>query len=421
MTDGAARLPATYRSVMAVAEFRRMWLAHAQSRAGDQLGRVALAVLVYGETRSALWTGVTYALTYLPPLIGAPLLGGLADRYPRRTVLVFTDLWRMFLFAVMALPHVPLPLMAVLLVLALGVQPLYSASRNGIIPAVLSGDRYVVGFSLIELTDSIAQVAGFACGGLLVAAIGPHPALAADAVTFALSALLIRFGLRPFRPAGSGTPAPIAVSTAAAKAGKDSRLRSLALLIWCYGWYLAPEGVAAPYAHQLGLGAPAVGLLMAADPIGAGLGALAIGRWVRPAALPRLITPLAVASGLPLVLSALYPSLPLAVGLWTVVGVLTTYTMVAHTTFVRLVPDERRGRTVALLSAGLQSAQGLGVAAAGGVADVLRPSFTVAVFGAVGICCTAVAGLAWNRARRCSQPGGSARTSMEDNAGGVAI
>ena len=53
----------------------------AVSVAGDQLARVALTVLVYGRTGSAAWAAATYALTFLPALLGGVLLGGLADRY----------------------------------------------------------------------------------------------------------------------------------------------------------------------------------------------------------------------------------------------------------------------------------------------------------------------------------------------------
>ena len=40
--------------------------------------------LVYGRTHSAFLTALAYALTYLPPIAGGPLLSGLADLFPRR-------------------------------------------------------------------------------------------------------------------------------------------------------------------------------------------------------------------------------------------------------------------------------------------------------------------------------------------------
>jgi MFS family permease len=397
-TDRAA----TFRSVLALGEFRTLWLAHAQSRVGDQLGRVALAVLVYGRTGSALLTAATYALTLLPPLIGAPLLSGLADRYSRRSVMVLTDVVRATVFLAMSVPGLPLPVLAVLLVLALTVQPLYGAARNAILPAVLTGNRYVTGFSIIGMTDSVSQLVGFGCGGVLVGLIGPYPSLAVDAVTFVLSAVLVRTGLGSHRPTGTRDRADArhAAGGRAASGWRDARLWSLALLIWSYGWYVAPEGVAAPCARQFGAGASGVGLLMAADPVGAGIGAFVLARWVRPSARPRLIGPLAVAAGVPLALSGLRPSLPVALALWTVTGAAAMYTMLAHTTFVELVPDERRGRTVGLLGAGLQAAQGLGIIAVGAVAEVVAPSSAVAAFGVIGTGGTAVAAIAWNRARR---------------------
>jgi MFS family permease len=64
-----------------VAEFRGLWTAQVLSLLGDQLARVALTVLVFDRTESALLTGLVYAVTYLPWLLGGPLLSGLADRY----------------------------------------------------------------------------------------------------------------------------------------------------------------------------------------------------------------------------------------------------------------------------------------------------------------------------------------------------
>src|SRR5918992_385903 len=64
---------ATYREVFAIGEFRTLWLAQALSYIGDQLAQVALAILVYHRTGSPLLTAVTYALTYLPPIVGGPV------------------------------------------------------------------------------------------------------------------------------------------------------------------------------------------------------------------------------------------------------------------------------------------------------------------------------------------------------------
>lgn len=92
---------ATYRDVFAIGEFRALWLAQALSFIGDQLAQVALAVLVYDTTGSALLTAVVYALTYLPPIVGGPVLSVLADLLPRRRVMIACDLVRALLVALM--------------------------------------------------------------------------------------------------------------------------------------------------------------------------------------------------------------------------------------------------------------------------------------------------------------------------------
>ena len=74
----------TFRDVFAVAEFRALWLAQLLSVIGDQLARVALTVLVYDRTRSALLAAVTFVASIVPTFVGGVTLAWLADRYPRR-------------------------------------------------------------------------------------------------------------------------------------------------------------------------------------------------------------------------------------------------------------------------------------------------------------------------------------------------
>ena len=82
------------RDVFASREFRGLWSAQALSCTGDQVAQVAIAVLVYGKTGSAFLTTLAYALTYIPPIVGGPLLSGLADLFPRHRVMITVDLIR---------------------------------------------------------------------------------------------------------------------------------------------------------------------------------------------------------------------------------------------------------------------------------------------------------------------------------------
>ena len=409
MVDGGRATPATFREVFAIGEFRALWSAELLSITGDQLARVALSVLVYERTGSAGLTALTYALTYLPDLIGGPLLSGLADRYPRRRVMVVTDLARVVLVAGMAIPGIPIALVATLLVLARLCNSPFAAAQAATLPAVLDGDRYVIGQTVRQITNQTAQLVGFATGGALVALLGPSQALAVDAATFAVSAALIGLGVRP-RPApvtdADGPSSMVAQLAAGARIiWHDRRLRSLVGMAWLAGFVIVPEGLAAPYAAEIGAGTYAIGLLLAAHPAGIVIGAFAFGRLVSPERRQELIGPLAVLAVLPLIGYALEPGLVAAIGLLLVSGACAAYQVTASATFMRIVPDSGRGQAFGLAGSGLIAVQGLGLALGGVLVTLFGSvSTTVAVVGVAGTVCAIPAAFAWHRARSAQRP-----------------
>jgi predicted MFS family arabinose efflux permease len=382
--DGPERT--RFRDVIGVGEFRALWIAQAQSQLGDQLARLALALLVFDRTSSAVLTALVYSLTFLPPLFTSPLLSGLADRFSRRTIIVVVDLVRGCLVAVMVIPALPLAVVMVALTTMVCLQPLFAGARNAALPEILAGDRYQVGMGIVAMTDYVTQIIGFAGGGLVMGLLGgPRVALGIDALSFLASACLIGWGLGPHRPTQDAGARGRAFALAGIRllAG-DRRLAGLAGLIWLFGFFIAPEALAAPYAHELHSGSTAVGLLMAADPVGAFAGTMLITRLIPAEPRQRLMVPLALASGIPLVLSAVSPSLPRSLLLWTLNGVCTTYLVLAQANFTVTVPNAVRARAIGVASAGLQTAQGLGVLLAGAIAEVSWPSLAVAVCGAAG-------------------------------------
>jgi hypothetical protein len=181
---------------------------------------------------------------------------------------------------------------------------------------------------------------------------------------------------KPLRGHG-GCPPAVGSPPGSGLSPGDRRIAGLVGLLWLYGCYLAPTALAAPYAHQVGAGTAVVGVLMAADLPGAFLGGLLVARF--PAATrSRLLVPLAVTTGLPLVATALVPPIPLAILLWAVSGALSSYMLLAQVAVTEAVPDSLRARTIGVASAGLQTAQGLGVLLAGAIAEVVPPSASIA-------------------------------------------
>ncbi len=401
-TDGIPPTRVGFAQIIRHREFRVLWLAGAQSQAGDQLARVALSILVFAQTGSGLATAATYALTYLPALLGGIAFAHLADRYPRRALLVAIDVARAVLLLVMAIPGLPLVVLAAVLTVVVAIGAPYKAAEPAVIAdlfdAVGSRAQYTVAIGLRTATLQTTQLLGFAAGGLLVAQIGARAALAVDALTFAVSAVLLLVGLR-HRPAVAATsPGGLAsIRAGIALIGADSYLPRLLGLSWLAGLWIVPEGLAAPYAAEHGGGPAAVGVLLAANPLGMLVGALVLVRWVPIPTQQRLLAPLAVASGVPLAVCAVDPGLAAAAVLWAGCGLLSSYQLVAFAEFVRVVPSTSRGQAIGLANAGLLAAQGVGLLAGGLLAALWGPATAIAACGSVGTVTALLIGTARGR------------------------
>ncbi|MFA1537964.1 MFS transporter [Actinomadura monticuli] len=394
---------ATYREVFAIGEFRALWSAQALSYVGDQLAQVALAVLVYDHTRSTLLTALVYALTYLPPILGGPVLSGLADLFPRRTVMIVCDVLRAVLVAVMAVVAMPVGALSVLVFLVVLLGTPFSAARAAVMPDVLEGDRYVAGSAIANITHQITQVLGFLVGGAVVAIVGTYEALALDALTFGASAVILVGGLRrraaPRRRERESLGLLRGTRDGARLVFGDPVLRSLVLFAWLCAFYVIPEGLAVPYAATFGGGAVTAGLLLAAMPTGMVVGSLLFSRFVRPANRLHAMGWMSMLACLPLVGAGVHPPLWSVVALWALSGVGSAYQLVANTAFVAAVPASGRGQAFGLAQSGILAGQGVGILVGGAAAQVLGPETVVAFAGVLGLSVAAMLTLGWNRVR----------------------
>jgi predicted MFS family arabinose efflux permease len=370
-----------------VRTFAVLYLAETQSIIGDQLARVALSILVFTRTGSISATAATYAATFLPAIAGGALLSELSDRLPRRTVMIACDALRALFFAGMALPATPLWAMFVLVVLAVLLGPLFVSAEVSLLAAVLSETEYRAATGLRLITSQIAQVAGFAVGGVVVAVLHARWALAADALSFALSAGLIAVAMPRTRSAMEAARTPtVRVSFLAATKVLfgTRRIGALVALCWLAGFFIAPEGLAVPYAEQLHVHTAEVGILFAAIPFGSVVGAWFVVRLSADVRRRNVAVVMAVLTGIPLLVCALEPGLFWTVVLWVLSGLFAAYQVEIIPTVVQQLPDALRGRTIGVLGAGLTSVQGIGVVVFGAVGDAIGAAGSVALAGGVG-------------------------------------
>jgi len=339
------------RAVFARTSYRRLWIARTASQCGDVFASVALILLVFDLTGSALGVSAVILAEILPVLLFAPLAGTLVDRLPRVRVMVIADLLR----AVLA---VTLPFLAgnvaAVYVIAFGLSVgavLFNPAANSTLPALVNDDELIAANSGIWTAAVLAQIALAPAAGLLYSALGAGPAFAVNAASFLISASVLTRLRIPGPPAATARRGWFAEAIAGARLVTGDRLlRSLAA-----GQLLAALSAGATSAllvilarEHLQLEPSGYGLLLAAIGVGAVLGPLLLTRLVtdprRPAFVfgPYLLRGivdlvLATATALPIALVALA-----GYGLGTSTGAVTFNSLLqSHT------PDAAHGRVFA--------------------------------------------------------------------------
>ncbi|WP_203788118.1 MFS transporter [Paractinoplanes rishiriensis] len=370
--------PVTFRTVLAIREYRAIYASVLVSWLGDYLAKAAVTVLVYQRSESVLMSAAAFAVSFLPWIIGGTLLSALAERYPYRRVLIFADLARMVPLALLLLPQVPIPIMLVLVFLiSLGTPPT-QAARSALLPQVVGRDKLPTAVILNQTTGQAAQVFGYLVGAALAAGIGPRVALTVDLITFAISAALIAVGVQ-HRPAASARAHRSHLLDESAQGFRlvfgRRTLRSIASMIFVLtAFSIVPEGLAAAWAAQ-GNPDPVTrgldqGLIMAAGPIGYVIGGLVIGRLIAPSRRDKLVRPLALLSVMPLIPALLAPP-PVVVSLLVLCAGLAQGGLVPtlNAKFVLILPHGYRARAYGVMQTGTQLSQFSGVIVTGLLAD----------------------------------------------------
>ncbi len=399
-----AERPATFRDVFAVSEYRALYIELLVSWIGDYLARAAVTVLVYQRTGSVLLSAVTFAMSYLPGLLGGPLLSALAERYPYRRVMVVCGLARTALILLIVVPGMPVAaLLVVLFLVTLGSIPA-QAARSAMLPVLLSRGQLAVAMAANTTTTQAAQVVGYLTGATLAAAVHPRLAIGLNALAFGVGAVVILVGVR-HRPAAFTDADRTHLLR---ETGQGFRLvfgnrvlRSIALLVFSMSAFaIVPEGLAAAWAAQENTGAVDrgvdQGVIMAAGPVGFVIGGLVFGRLVGPLTRHRLVRPLAVLAPLVLVPALAAPPVP-------VVALLTMASGVAmggllptlNTQFVLALPHGYRARAFGVMQQGLQVSQGGAVLLTGTLAERSSVPMVVGVWSSVGAGLMLVLALRW--------------------------
>lgn len=220
--SGSTRTPSIFRN----RNFILLWCAYTASALGDHLSEMAILHMQDATHRddSTRISAIMLFSFMLPYFVLGPVMGWLADRLPRKWIMITADLIRaVFMFSLVGLfallfnsyagaewsvrltatgkfPALNPWLYAMPLLITGVFAAMFSPSRAAMLPSLIRQDQIVRGNGLMNAMGPIASIASFLIGAKIVEAYqqaGPKVSFIADGATFLVSAVLLGFIVSP--------------------------------------------------------------------------------------------------------------------------------------------------------------------------------------------------------------------------------
>ena len=388
-----SKVPSMFRA-LANRNYQYFFAGQLVSLIGTWMQTIAEAWLVYKLTNSTVLLGLISFSGQIPVFFLAPIGGAIADRYDRRKVLICTQSAAMILtgtFAVLVLTDAMQISFLFVLAIALGLVNSFDIpTRQSFIVDLVKREDLTNAIALNSSMFNGARIVGPAVGGLLVASVGAGWCFAINSLSYIAvisGLLLISVQAKPKLVETNGSAVSRIVEGFSFVA-KTSPIRSLLLLLGTVSLMGTPYSVLMPiFSDQiLHGGAEGLGMLMGAAGVGALAGALTmaarkglkgIGRWIA----------LATAGfGTSIILFSFSRSFWLSAALLVPAGFAMMIQMSSSNTLIQsMVPDNLRGRVMAVYSMMFMGMAPLGSVLAGTLATHIGAPYTVAIGGTVCI------------------------------------
>jgi MFS family permease len=393
-----------------VPNYRRYFAGQLVSLSGTWMQTVAAIWLILSLTDSGIAVGLTTALQFLPMLLIGAWGGLLADRIPKRRLLIATQ-------ALMAIPAIGLfavtasgvaaPWMVYLAVFAMGsVNAVDNPTRQSFVIEMVGPDRVVNAVSLNSVIVQAARIVGPALAGLLIAGFGVVPCFALNALTF-IAMIVALWGMDPrgLHEAPVAAREPGAIRAGLRYVARTPELAvplALMALVGTLGFnFQVVLPMLAKFSFDGGAGAYAV--LVSAMGVGSIAGALVNGHHGRTG--PRLIAGGALAFGVSALLAAAMPSLALEIPMLALLGAAAvTFAATINSTLQLAVAPEMRGRVMALYSVVFLGSTPIGGPLTGWLSEAYDPRIALLLAGITGLSAAWAAHVSFTRIReRASQ------------------
>jgi MFS family permease len=371
-------------------DFRLLYVGQSVSLMGSMITYVAIPFQVYDLTGSTLAVGLLGLAELLPLLVTALIGGALADAHDRRNLVIIADTALLGL-ALVLVGNALLdePRVWVLFVVAAGMSAAGGLQRpplDAMLPRLVPHEDLAAASALDGFLGNVAQIAGPALGGVLLASAGVAATYAVDAATFLVSLAALAF-MRPVPP-----PADAAPPTLARIREGWRYARSRQELIGTYAvdinamLFGIPVALFPAVADRYG-GPEVLGLLYAAEPVGAVAFTLTSGWVARVHRHGKAVAVSAGAYGAAIVAFGLADALPLALMALAAAGAADMSSGIfRQTLWNQTIPDHMRGRLAGIEQLSYSIGPTLGTARGGALAALTTVRFSI-VSG--GVACVA--------------------------------
>lgn len=415
MHDAGVWMPDT-RSLKAHRDYRLFFFGQFVSLLGSWMQGVAQAWLVFRLTQSELTLGAVGFAMNIPVLLLAPLSGWVADRYPRRTVVIATHVLSMAqaaALAVLTLTDTIRVEHVFALAVVFGISNAFEMpARHTLVGDLVGREDLANAIALNSSMINVTRIVGPAVAGWVVLTLGEGLCFGINALSFV--AALVTLVMMRVRPA----PAPPGKRDGPLRNMIDgfnwiARKRPIAgllVLLTAVSFMSMPYMVLLPvFAKELGNtegslwqpgGEMALGLLSSMAGVGALVGALALSSRRGVEGLGTLVARSALTAGLSLIVFAFSTSLLLSMVLILPVSYALMRHMAGTNTLLQsMVPDSMRGRVMSFYSMMLVGMAPFGSLAAGAMAERIGAHRTVMFFGFTGASAATIAWMALPRVR----------------------
>jgi MFS family permease len=315
-------------------------------------------------------------------------LASLGDRFPRRNVMVISDVVRAGSFLAMTTVR-PAWALLVLAFVAGAATPPFEAARAALIPEAVTEEGYGDALTLSNITYQVVLVLGYLFGGGLVALLGAKTALTVNASSFAASALLLVL-LRSGRLAHSVSTVRASLKTAVRVIFGDPYLRrAAAIATICSSCAIVGEALVVVYVREniSATSDGAIGILAAAVPAGTILASFLVRRRGEHAELLRTSAFVVIAGSIGgIIWFFISPPNFWAAAAYFSLGITFALAIPAYAVVGTRLPEESRATAFGLLQGMLLGGQAVGALLGGALAIWVGagPASALALFPALG-------------------------------------